>query len=407
MSPSPVAAAERLESLDVLRGFALLGILAMNIRMMAAPFGTYFYPYGLWEFEGANRAAYQFTAVFFDLKMMGLFSMLFGAGVLLYAGKSGAAGAPTTGLWFRRMGWLLVIGLTHAYLIWNGDILVPYALCGLLVLWWVRAWSPRTLLIAGLAMLTIGALLNAGQALAWDGMTEADRADQLELMSPTPAQARQQLAQMQGDYLGIVAGRAPMVLLGQSIYFAIFFLWRCGGMMLVGMALFKWGFLTGERAPAFYARAAAVSLLIGVALSSYGFTALESVGFAMPARAFADSWNYVGAIFTSTGYAAMLLYAIATGRLAALRRRLAAVGQMAFTNYLSHSVITAVLFLGWGLGLAGRLDYAQQLLVVIAIWILQLVISPLWLARFRFGPAEWLWRSLTYWQWQPMRRAAD
>ena len=406
MSPAPVASTERLESLDVLRGFALLGILAMNIRMMAAPFGAYLYPYTLWEFDGASRVAYLFTAVFFDLKMMGLFSMLFGAGVLLYAGKGGGEGGPATGLWFRRMGWLLVIGLVHAYLIWNGDILVPYALCGLLVLWWVRNWTPRALLIGGLAMLTIGALLNAGQALTWDTMSEADRAEQLAFMSPTPAQAQQQLADMHGSYLEVVAGRAPMVALGQSIYFGIFFLWRCGGMMLVGMALFKSGFLTGARAPALYARTAAVCLAIGVALSSYGFIALESVAFAMPARAVADSWNYVGAIFTSVGYASLLLYAITTGRFAALRRRLAAVGQMAFTNYLSHSVITAVLFLGWGLGLAGRFDYAQQLVIVVAIWILQLVVSPLWLARFRFGPAEWLWRSLTYGQRQPMRRAA-
>lgn len=404
MSPTPVASTERLESLDVLRGFALLGILAMNIRMMAAPFGTYFYPYSLWEFEGASRVAFLFTAVFFDLKMMGLFSMLFGAGVLLYAGKAGADGAPTTGLWFRRMGWLLAIGLVHAYLIWNGDILVPYALCGLLVLWWVRNWSPRALFIAGLAMLAIGAMLNASQGMAWESMSEADRAEQLAMMSPTPAQAQQQLADLDGGYMEIVTGRAPMVAMGQSIYFALFFLWRCGGMMLLGMALFKWGFLTGARAPAFYARAAGVCLPIGVALSSYGFFALESVGFAMPARAVADSWNYVGAIFTSVGYAGVLLYATTTGRFAALRRRLAAVGQMAFTNYLSHSVITAVLFLGWGFGLAGRFDYAQQLLVVAAIWTVQLVVSPLWLARFRFGPAEWLWRSLTYWQRQPMRR---
>jgi uncharacterized protein len=392
MSPAPVASVERLESLDVLRGFALLGILAMNIRMMAAPFGAYLFPYTLWEFEGANRAAYLFTAVFFDLKMMGLFSMLFGVGVLFYAGKAGTAGAPATGLWFRRMGWLLVIGLVHAYLIWNGDILVPYALCGLLVLWWVRNWPPRALLVGGLALLTIGALLNAGQTLMWDVMSEADRAEQLEFMSPTPAQAEQQLAEMRAGYLEIVAGRAPMVALGQSIYFVMFFLWRCSGMMLVGMALFKWGFLTGERAPALYARVATVCLPTGLALSAYGFTALESVGFTMPARAVADSWNYVGAIFTSVGYASVLLYAAATGRFAAVRRRLAAVGQMAFTNYLSQSVITAVLFLGWGFGLA------------VVIWAVQVVVSPLWLAHFRFGPAEWLWRSLTYWQLQPMGR---
>jgi len=337
--------------------------------------------------------------------MMGLFSMLFGAGVLLYAGKGAAEGAPTTGLWFRRMGWLLVIGLVHAYLIWNGDILVPYALCGLLVLWWVRNWSARALLAGGLAMLTIGALLNAGQAVAWDSMSEADRAEQLAFMAPTREQAQAQLAELHGSYLEVVASRAPMVMLGQTIFFAMFFLWRCGGMMLVGMALFKWGFLNGARAPGVYLRTAAVCVAIGVALSSYGFMALESVRFAMPARTVADSWNYVGAIFTSVGYAAALLYLVTTGRLAALRARLAAVGRMAFSNYLSQSVITAVLFLGWGFGLAGRLDYAQQLLVVLAIWILQLVVSPLWLARFRFGPEEWLWRSLTYWQRQPMRRS--
>lgn len=404
-TPAPVASSERLESLDVLRGFALLGILAMNIRMMAAPFGAYLYPYTMWEFEGLNRAAYAVTTIFFDLKMMGLFSMLFGAGVLLYAGKGGTGAAPTTGLWFRRMGWLLVIGLVHAYLIWNGDILVPYALCGLLVLWWVRRWSARALLIGGLLMLTIGAVLNAAQALAWPSMSEAERAEQMAFLSPTPAQAAQQLAEMQGGYLDVVVSRAPAALLAETIFFATFFLWRCGGMMLVGMALFKSGFLSGARAPGAYLRTAAVCIAIGVALSSYGFLALESVRFAMPARAVADSWNYVGAIFTSVGYAAALLYVITTGRFTALRRRLAAVGQMAFTNYLSHSVITAVLFLGWGFGLAGRFDYAQQLLVVAAIWILQLAVSPLWLARFRFGPAEWLWRSLTYWQRQPMRRS--
>jgi uncharacterized protein len=92
------------------------------------------------------------------------------------------------------------------------------------------------------------------------------------------------------------------------------------------------------------------------------------------------------------------------GVLEGLRRALAAVGQMAFSNYLFQSTITAVIFLGWGLGFAGRLDYAEQLLVVAAVWVFQLAVSPLWLARYRFGPAEWVWRSLTYWQRQPMRR---
>ena len=146
----------------MLRGFALLGILAMNIRGMAAPLSTYMYPYALFDYSGASRAAYLFTSVVFDLKMMGLFSMLFGAGVLLYAAKSSESGRPPHGLWFRRMGWLLVIGLVHAYLIWGGDILVPYALCGILILWWVRRLTAGPLMAASIALLAVGAALTVG-----------------------------------------------------------------------------------------------------------------------------------------------------------------------------------------------------------------------------------------------------
>ena len=116
----------------------------------------------------------------------------------------------------------------------------------------------------------------------------------------------------------------------------------------------------------------------------------------MPIRAAVDLWNYVGAVFASIGYAATIMWIVKRGMLAGLRRRLAAVGQMALSNYLFHSVTASVLFLGWAK--AGRFDYAAQLLIVVAIWIVQLIVSPIWLQRFRFGPAEWLWSTLTYGQ---------
>jgi uncharacterized membrane protein YeiB len=310
--PTPVASGERLETLDVLRGFALLGILAMNIRAMAAPFSAYMNPTSVFEYAGASRAAYVFTSVVFDLKMMGLFSMLFGAGVLLYAGKATETGAPPRGLWFRRMFWLLLIGLTHAYLIWNGDILVPYALCGILLLWWVRRLSPRMLAIGAFVMLAIGVTLTMGWASA--------------------------------------------------------------------------------------------CLPVGLALAWYGVSELERVRFVVPDRMILDVWNYVGAVFASVGYAAVLILIVKRGVLVAVRRRLAAVGQMALSNYLFQSIVTSIVFLGWGLGLAGRFDYAGQLIVVAAIWAIQLALSPVWLRRYRFGPAEWCWRSLTYWQRQQTRK---
>jgi uncharacterized protein len=403
-TPVSAGAGQRIETLDVLRGFALLGILAMNIRAMAAPFSAYMYPYAMFAFEGLNRTAYWFTAVFFDLKMMGLFSMLFGAGVLLYAAKSTQTGSAPTGLWFRRMFWLLVIGLVHAYFIWDGDILVPYALCGLLLLWWMRNRSARTLAITAVVVLVAGGVLGLGQIGMWENMSEADRAEALAVWMPSPEQMAEHKAEMLGSYWHIVSHRAMFVFMGQTMYFALFFFWRCGGMMLLGMALYKSGFLDARLAERTYARTALITLPIGIGLSWYGFTQLEAVRFAYPDRAVPDVWNYFGAVFTSIGYASVIILAVKKRLLTDLRSRLAAVGQMAFSNYLSHSIVTSVLFLGWGLGLANRYDYAEQLGWVLGIWIVQLLISPIWLRTFRFGPAEWLWRSLTYWTRQPMRR---
>ena len=263
-SPAPVPATERLESLDVLRGFALLGILAMNIRAMAAPFGTYMYPYAYFDYTGANRAAYIFTSVVFDLKMMGLFSMLFGAGVVLYAAKPTESGAPPRGLWFRRMFWLLVIGLVHAYLIWDGDILVPYALCGILLLWWVRRLPAWALAAGALVLLAGGALLTIGHGMAWTSMPEAERAKELEMWMPTREQTSKQLATMLGSYGQVVAHRASFVFMSQTMYFLFFFFWRCGGMMLLGMALYKSGFLDGRRPTGHYALVAATCLPLGL-----------------------------------------------------------------------------------------------------------------------------------------------
>ncbi|MGH9253528.1 MAG: DUF418 domain-containing protein [Vicinamibacterales bacterium] len=404
---TPVSSRERLEALDVLRGFALLGILAMNIRAMAAPLGAYLYPYALFDYTGASRTAYVFTSVVFDLKMMGVFSMLFGAGVLLYAAKSTETGRPPRGLWFRRMSWLLVIGLVHAYFIWGGDILVPYALCGILILWWVRRLPGGALFVGAVALLAVGAALTIVHGLSWDGMTEAERAQEAAISMPTPEQAREQLGWMFGSYPEVVARQAPLVFMFQTLFFITFFLWRCSGMMLLGMALYKWGFLDGRRSTRAYLLVAAVGIPAGLMLAWYGTVELERVRFAMPERAVADLWNYTGAVLASVGYAAAIILAVKRGALSGVRRALAAVGQMAFSNYLLQSVVTSILFLGWGFGFAGQLDYAEQLLVVVAIWAGQLVVSPLWLARYRFGPAEWLWRSLTYWERQPMRRGAS
>ena len=403
---TPVSPRQRLETLDVLRGVALLGILAMNIRAMSAPMSAYMYPSALFDYEGASRLAYLFTTVVFDLKMMGLFSMLFGAGVLLYANKPGESGQPPRALWFRRMFVLLAIGLIHAYLIWAGDILVPYALCGILLLWWMRNRPARTLLVSGVLMLAIGAAFAVVHWLTWASSSEASRAAELALMMPTREQALGHVDLMLGGYVRFVAGSAASTFMFETMFFVLFFLWRCGGMMLLGMSLYKSGFLEGRLSSSTYARVALIATPVGLGLAFIGALELDRVAYAMPVRAVVDLWNYTGAVFASIGYAATIIWLVKRQAMAGLRRRLAAVGQMALSNYLFHSVTASVLFLGWGFGLAGRFDYAAQLLIVIAIWIVQLIVSPIWLQHFRYGPAEWLWRSLTYGRAQPMRQQA-
>jgi uncharacterized protein len=142
--PRPVREQERIAALDVLRGVALLGILAMNIRSFAAPFVGYINPLVMYEYSGASRIAFWATTLVFDTKMMSIFSMLFGAGAIVYGAKDASGKRSLTRLWYRRNAWLLAIGLVHAYLIWEGDILVIYSLCAITLLWWTRklpAWA--------------------------------------------------------------------------------------------------------------------------------------------------------------------------------------------------------------------------------------------------------------------------
>ena len=282
LSPSPVSQRDRVETLDVLRGFALLGILAVNVRAMAAPFSAYSYPYQPFDYTGASRAAYLFTSVAFDLKMIGLFSMLFGAGVLLYSTKATADGRPPLALWFRRMGWLLAIGLVHAYLIWDGDILVTYALSGMLLLWWVRRWSAWALALGAVALLTVGASLGPIYGQMWHRLPAEAHASELEYFMPTREQALAQLTDLRGSYIEVTMARASSAFEGQTFEFLAFYFWRCGGMMLLGMALWKCGFLNGRRPLRDYRITAATCLPIGLALAAYGSARLEAVRYAMP-----------------------------------------------------------------------------------------------------------------------------
>lgn len=425
----PVAEPERITAVDTLRGFALCGILVMNIIAFALPDAAYGNPPVAGGFAGADFVAWLTSHLFFELKMMSIFSMLFGAGLVLMGERAEARGGTPLRIYYRRVGWLLVIGLAHAYLIWYGDILFFYAVCGLL-LYPFRRRSPKVLITVGLLVtmvaIPIGIAFSANITQVKQKAAEAEAAlaagqAQQELppdlrnalaawkemrptFEPTPAEIAQDIKTYRGSYSEIFKHRAPVLFMFQTVFFVAFFLWRIAGLMLLGMGLMKLGVFSAKRSRRFYTFCVILGYGIGFPLIAYGARALIAHQFAADYVFGAGLiFNYVGSLLVALGHVGGVMLVYQARLLNWLTARLAALGRMALTNYLSHSLICTTLFYGYGFGLFGSINRAGLLGVVVAIWIFQLVVSPWWLRRFRFGPAEWVWRSLTYWRRQPMK----
>ena len=402
---APLAPAERSATLDTLRGFALLGILVMNIQLFAMPGAAYTNPTAYGDLSGANWWVWLVSHVFFDQKFMTIFSLLFGAGILVFAERAEGRAQSARGLHYRRMAWLLVFGLLHAYGLWLGDILVTYAICGMLV-FPLRKRKPATLLAIGTALIAVSSalwLLLGFTMRFWppEIVEEVQRGDWL----PPPDAIASEIAIYQSGWWTQMQERVPTSFEFQTFDFLIWGLWRAGGLMLIGMALSKVGVLTGQRSTAFYARMTVLGFAIGVPTIAYGVYRDVLANWDVRYSFFIGSqWNYWGSLFLTAGWMGLVLIAARTQALTAITSRLGAVGRMAFTNYLLHTIICTTIFYGHGLGYFGQMPRTGQALIVLEIWVLQLALSPVWLRHFHFGPMEWLWRSLTYCSAQPFRR---
>jgi uncharacterized protein len=403
---------ERIESIDLLRGFALLGILLMNISSFALPGGAYFNPLA-WESGTLNGTLHGIMHVLADQKMMGLFSMLFGASMLLLMGKVEASGRRFGKVHYARMGWLFLFGMLHAIFLWQGDILMVYALCGFL-LFLLRRLRPWLSLVLGLLIFLAPVLWAPAYHGGLAGLDEAGAAPLLEWWNPGPEELSHEVEAMRGSYAeGLVyrwedfAGPDPESEEAQWALglFGLEALCRAFGMMLVGMALFRWGLLSAERSRRFYLTILATGAALGLALAGWGLGRLHGHGFEMARGLSLDrSWNHLATPALAAAYMALVMLWSRSGVLAGLQVRLASVGRMAFSNYIGQSVLCTFLFYGWGLGLFARLNRLELLGVVLAVWAIQLLVSHWWLQRFRMGPLEWLWRVLTYWKPQSLRR---
>ena len=402
---APLGEPERYEALDLLRGFAVLGILLMNIQSFAMPFAAYFNPTALGPPAALDYAIWSVKHLLADQKFMTIFSLLFGAGVLLMSRRVAEHGGRPAVVHYRRMAWLLLFGLAHGYLLWYGDILVLYAVCGALI-FPLRRLAPRTRLALGVASLAIGTALNLVAGLSMPWWPPEDVAEISAFWAPDAARLAREIAAYQGGWLAQMPHRTEVTFEFHAFQLWFWGLWRAAGLMLIGMALLDWKVPTGERTPAFHTKLAAAGFGLGLPLVAAGLWMNQAGGWTLHAFFTGGVWNYWGSVLVSLGWIGLVLRLWQAGTLPRLSRRLIAAGRMAFTCYILETLICTSLFYGHGLGLFGTVDRLGQVAVVLGVWIVLLLFAPWWLARYRMGPLEWLWRTLTYGSAGPIRRGA-
>jgi uncharacterized protein len=430
---TPVEQASRIQSIDVLRGIALLGILLMNIPEFSMP-SRYSEPFRT-DTGNVNFWVRAVITVFFEGKMRALFCMVFGAGILLFIVNKKASYKKIAGLFYRRMTWLVLFGLVDAHLLlWTGDILYYYGLIGMIAFLFakLKPW----LLILGIPLVAIvefasgnifyqdirgkrieyvaaNKALSNGQTLDSTQKQALDNWRQIELsFIPNDDDIKEKTKIMKSGY-SAVAQKIRKETFDYQTKYLLYGLWDPLALMLLGMALYKWGFFSNQWSRRKYQRMALIGYGLGLPLVLfdfyYGFVHFPTLAASLELmeRTPVQWINLiypVQRILLVLAHTSVIMLLLRSAQNMRWAERLASVGQMALTNYIMQSVICTLFFFGYGLNFYAELEYYQIFYVVIGVWILQLIISPVWLRRYWFGPLEWVWRTLTYWGKQPFRK---
>jgi uncharacterized protein len=424
----PTRRADRIGMLDTTRGIAVLGILLMNITGFGLPH-AYDDPTNWGGAAGANLAVWRVNSLLFEGTMRGLFTLLFGASALLFIERHGArsTGLRPADLYFRRMLWLIAFGLFNGYvLLWDGDILFFYGVVGLL-LFVFRNMSWRRLILLATGVMLLQTVVTTVEWINYRDLRAEAHAAELKRASGTPVTRAEQesieaFALISNEFkptrmeLEETVARTRQsyasafdVVRGRTWFMETTFFFRHGlleslGMMLLGMALLKLGVLSGEAPARTHLLLMVLGYALGLAVNLFEVRQLQAANFATDVLVRSYLTYDLGRIPTTLGHLGLIGLMCRYASCGATNRMFAAVGQMALSNYLLQSFICMLLFTGAGLALYGQLERHELYYFVLAIWVVQLILSPLWLRYFRFGPAEWLWRSLTYWRVQPLRR---
>lgn len=430
----PVAGQERIAIIDSLRGIAVLGILLMNIPYFALPDPAQFYDLAaLDEIGTINQDVWLVITWVFNGTQRALFALLFGAGIVLFTQRQEQklnGRLLSADYYFRRQLWLMLFGLFNFYvLLWIGDYLLPYAVCGL-ILYTFRNKSPRSLLIAAGVCLLL--TLTTENLDLFQDKTTIYVGERLEKLDTTATKlTRQQyheltamkairerstiesrkkvvessLAKVRGDYNTLFEYQQErgMEIFLYLVYYEISAVLT---FMFAGMAFYKNGILTGKASPKIYWLMFIIGMAAGLALTWYKLQVLLQYQFSRYDYIKHMMFNVaeLGRVLRALGIFGLIMIMYRSGWFKWLFSLMRPVGQMAFTNYLGQSFLMGLFFYGIGFGMFGKLQRYEIYYVVAVTWVIQIIFSHAWLRYFRFGPMEWIWRQLTYWKRLPIRR---
>jgi uncharacterized protein len=396
----------RVASLDLLRGVAILGILPVNIAAFGLASVAFQNPLAMGPIGAADMWAWRIMHLLFDQRFMTIFCVMFGAGIALLADRPPRPGHSAAGRHYRRMAWLLAIGMVHAYGVWFGDILVNYAVCAMLI-WPLRRLASGWLCAIAGALMMVPPLIMVGLALLLGIAPPEITADMMMSWQPPPDVIAEEVAAMRGGWLEQMPVRASNAALMQFGIFFMWALWRTTALMMLGIVLYRSGFLSAAWRARTYALLAVLATAVGLALTGTGLLRAERAEFSGVAMITTwMNWNYFGSLFGALGWASAIMLLAQAGRPLWALSALEAVGRMSLSNYLLQSLICTFIFNGHGLGWFGHLSRVQLWGVVIAVWATQIALTLLWMRVASVGPVEWAWRSLAAWRMLPLRRGA-
>ena len=387
----------RLITLDVLRGIAILGILLRNIESFGLMSSAYINPLAFGEPLPAEWVIWLLNHLIAEEKFITILTMLFGAGIVLMAQGSPGPGSDFEIRFRRRMWWLLLFGLVHALLLWPGDILAAYALCGLMAVR-LRHKSPLDLVI-------LAVLLYAAAMILWILISafllflmpmETVQALAATYWGPTSEVIARETARLTSEWVAQTGERMLSAMGAQVWMFASDRIFRMLGMMLLGMALLRVGFLSGQWSLHDYRRIAAAGLMLGVPVVILGIWFNHAVGWDFRYSLFLGRIaNHWASVAIALAWISIAIITLKSGLSSFILRALEAVGRLAMTNYIMQSVIASAIFYGFGLGMFGQFDKGQLMGVVLAIWGFQITFSLAWRHYIGGGPLERLWRWLS------------